>query len=79
MPFTMTHLIIADNISNLFEKNIQNLPQFFLGSVAPDAVHNRANYVSDFKKDSHLCVGAEKWGNKQLQKNYRCKCAVNSI
>jgi hypothetical protein len=62
MPFTMTHLIIADNLSVILSKHIKNLPQFYLGNIAPDAVHNRNNYISDYKKDSHLCVGDEKWG-----------------
>ena len=62
MPYTMTHLIIADKVSKVFSKHINNLPQFYLGNIAPDAVHNRANYVSDYKKDSHLCVGNEAWG-----------------
>ena len=62
MPYTMTHLIIADKVSKIFSKHIKNLPQFYLGNIAPDAVHNRANYISDYKKDSHLCVGDEKWG-----------------
>lgn len=62
MPFTMTHLIITKNLSEVFADHIGNLPQFYLGSVAPDAVHNRTNYISDFKKESHLCVGNEIWG-----------------
>ena len=62
MPYVMTHLIIADNVSKVFTKYIKNSPQFYLGNIAPDAVHNRANYISDYKKDSHLCVGDEKWG-----------------
>jgi len=62
MPYTMTHLIIADNVSKVFTKHINNLPQFYLGNIAPDAIYNRANYISDYKKDSHLCVGDEKWG-----------------
>ena len=62
MPYTMTHLIIADNVSKVFTKNIKNLPQFYLGNISPDAVHNRANYISNYKKKSHLCVGDEKWG-----------------
>lgn len=57
MPFQMTHLHIAKNIyEHLSERKI-NLPQFYLGSVAPDAVHNRVNYNSDYKKASHLRVG----------------------
>lgn len=62
MPFIMTHLIIAEGISNRFAKHIKDLPQFYLGNIAPDAVHNRENYISDYKKASHLCVGSEKWG-----------------
>jgi hypothetical protein len=62
MPFTMTHLIIAENLSKVLAKHINNLPQFYLGNIAPDAVHNRANYISDYKKEAHLCVGDEKWG-----------------
>jgi hypothetical protein len=62
MPYVMTHLIIADNVSKIFARNVRNMPQFILGNIAPDAVHNRANYISDYKKDSHLCVGDQEWG-----------------
>lgn len=58
----MTHLCIAEKIYQLYPAKIKNLSQFYLGSVAPDAVHNRANYISDYKKASHLCVGEERWG-----------------
>ena len=62
MAFTMTHLIISKNISEAFESRIGNLPQFYLGTIAPDAVHNRADYSPDFKKASHLYAGPERWG-----------------
>jgi len=62
MPFIMTHLIIAKNLSEIYADQIKDIPQFYLGSAAPDAVHNRANYKSDYKKTSHLCVGDERWG-----------------
>ena len=62
MPFQMTHLHIAKNIHQRFPETIRDLPQFYLGNVAPDAVHNRAGYRSDYKKASHLCVGDESWG-----------------
>ena len=61
MPYTMTHLIIAHNVSKVFTKHVKNLPQFYLGYIAPDAVYNRANYISDYKKDSHLCSRDETW------------------
>jgi hypothetical protein len=62
MAFTMTHLIISKNVFEIFTGHIENLSQFYLGSIAPDAVHNRANYNSEFKKASHLITGTEKWG-----------------
>ena len=43
MAFTMTHLIISENISEIFANRIESLPQYYLGSIALDAVHNRAN------------------------------------
>src|SRR5690554_1065458 len=62
MPFQMTHLHIAKNIHQFFPEKAKDLPQFYLGTIAPDAVHNRAGYISDYKKASHLCVGDERWG-----------------
>ena len=62
MAFTMTHLIISENIAKIFKDKIKSLPQFYLGSIAPDAVHYRANYDSEFKKASHLNTSSEKWG-----------------
>jgi len=63
MPFTMTHLLVSEKIAERFKGCITSLPQFYLGSVAPDAVHNRENYVSDYKKAAHLITGTEPWGN----------------
>ena len=58
----MTHLIISENISKIFASHIKILPQFYLGSIAPDAAHQRANYTSEYKKTSHLITGDEIWG-----------------
>ncbi len=62
MAFTMTHLIVSESISKTFASYIKSLPQFYLGSIAPDAVHQRANYTSEYKKNSHLITGDEQWG-----------------
>ena len=62
MAFTMTHLIISENISKIFVSNIKSLPLFYLGSIAPDAAHQRANYSSEYKKVSHLITSGENWG-----------------
>jgi len=60
VPYTMTHLIISQYLYNNWLNNIKNLPQFYLGAISPDTVHNRHNYLPEYKKESHLCVGAEK-------------------
>jgi hypothetical protein len=39
--------------------HIDNAPQYFLGSIAPDAVERRKTYD---KKISHLCNDEAKWG-----------------
>lgn len=62
MPFPMTHICIADRIIALNPEMIKNLPQFYLGTLAPDSVHFRKNYISEYKIITHLCVGNEKWG-----------------
>lgn len=62
MAFTMTHLIVSKNVSEMLKNQIKSLPQFYLGTIAPDAVHNRANFCIDFKKASHLVSLEEKWG-----------------
>ena len=62
MSFTMSHLYVAKNIYNIYSESIRDLAQFYLGTIAPDAVHNRENYISDYKKASHLIVGDEPWG-----------------
>ncbi|MDR1690120.1 MAG: hypothetical protein LBS21_16180 [Clostridiales bacterium] len=62
MAFTMTHLIISENIYKTFSNSIESLPKFYLGSIAPDAAHQRADYTSEFKKASHLITSDEQWG-----------------
>ncbi|MCL2352420.1 MAG: zinc dependent phospholipase C family protein [Firmicutes bacterium] len=75
MPFTMTHLIVAEKIAGRCPNLVSDLPQYYLGAIAPDAVHNRENYVSDFKKKSHLHSCGAEWG--------RCtsydECAANAV
>lgn len=61
MPFSMTHLYVAQRMCTLGAP-IACPGAFYLGSIAPDAVHYRPSYHSDMKLKSHLCVGTEKWG-----------------
>lgn len=61
MPFTMTHLEIAKGICAKTDM-VKDRAQFYLGSIAPDAVHVRRNYETDMKKQSHFCFEDHIWG-----------------
>lgn len=62
MSFAMTHLAIAKEINDKI--HIANdLPQFFLGILAPDSVHCRENYHGDMKKNSHFVINKKPWGS----------------
>jgi len=60
MGFPMVHLCIAKELFSL-KPDIKNLPDFFTGALAPDAVHFRQGFTGDDKKKSHLVPGNEKW------------------
>ena len=57
MPWTMIHLGVAGNLTDKFK--INKIPDFYLGAVAPDAVHYRANYIREYKDISHLCLAGD--------------------
>jgi hypothetical protein len=49
------HLIIAREVHKLLPKGtIRDVGQFYAGSIAPDAIHARVNYVRAEKKHTHL-------------------------
>jgi hypothetical protein len=52
---------MADEITKYCNK-ITDKPEFFLGSVAPDAVHFRPGYNGEYKKLSHICLESHIWG-----------------
>ena len=69
MAFPLTHLFVASSIAKVHK--VSGLADFFLGSIAPDAVHFRKTFVGagmaeigHAKKISHLCPESdEKWGS----------------
>jgi hypothetical protein len=68
MAFPLTHLCVAWRVLEIMP--INDAPQFMLGSIAPDAIHNRKGFegaamanIEKEKKITHLCpVSQEKWG-----------------
>ena len=62
MPFPMTHLIVAHKMAESYPNFAADPPRFFLGAIAPDAVHYRDGFTGDDKKRSHLTPGDEAWG-----------------
>ena len=69
MPYTMTHLLVAHKVRNTL--GVENLPQFYLGSLAPDAVHYRDGYTSELKKASHVRLSPVKWGSTEYTDEWR--------
>jgi hypothetical protein len=60
MPWPMSHLYIAENVLKSHTIKIINLPQYYLGSIAPDAVHFRENFDRSLKRVTHLTLGMDK-------------------
>lgn len=58
----MTHLAIAKEINDTI-KIATDLPQYFMGAIAPDSVHFRENYHGEMKKQSHYNFGPKTWGS----------------
>ncbi len=55
MAGVMTHMIVAREINKrLPEGTITNMGLFYLGNLAPDAIHAREGYIRDFKKHTHF-------------------------
>lgn len=54
MAGIITHIAIADKITDMLGDKIKNVPLFFGGNIAPDCIHSRVQYVRSMKKHTHL-------------------------
>jgi hypothetical protein len=55
MAGIITHMVIAREIIKLLPGGtIQDEGLFYLGNLAPDAIHAREGYIRDFKKHTHF-------------------------
>lgn len=66
MPYTMTHLLIAEKFAGSCAESgaaeIADRGLFLLGSIAPDAVHSRADFTKRIKARSHVMQEDAVWG-----------------
>jgi len=63
MAGTMTHLVIAEKIYYILGNEvIKNLPLFFGGNIAPDAIHAKKDYQRIDKLRTHLRDGIRSYG-----------------
>jgi hypothetical protein len=58
----MSHLCIAADVLRRCPGMIRDVPAYYLGSLAPDAVHFRPGFVPAYKAVSHLCPEGATWG-----------------
>lgn len=80
MSGTLIHLAIADKIYYILGSDvIKNLPLFFGGNIAPDAVHAKKDYQRADKKHSHLCDGIYSYGYGYPEINMLFKDRVNGF
>ena len=59
MPKLLVHLWIADQIAGIYPKLKD--PDFYLGSIAPDAVYSRNKNIMQDKVVSHLMSSKRNW------------------
>ena len=67
MPFPMIHLHVANKIATIHPELIKSPSQFYLGTLSPDSVHMREEFIANEKKITHLCTSDENWG--EITKN----------
>ena len=60
MPYPMSHLYTARKILDSCIIRINDLPQYYLGTLGPDAIHFREDFNIIQKRTTHLYVGLER-------------------
>ncbi|MCL2197798.1 MAG: hypothetical protein FWB80_02640 [Defluviitaleaceae bacterium] len=61
MSWTMTHLAVAKAVNDKIGI-AHDTTQYYMGAIAPDSVHFRANYTGEMKKNSHYLAYNKPWG-----------------
>lgn len=72
MSYPYAHLFIAKALLDLRPDFIHNAPQYYLGCIAPDAVHHRAVFLEADKAASHLLPKDSRIGDVGIDELRRC-------
>lgn len=70
MAGVITHIYIAEIILKRNLVTVKDEAEYYLGSIAPDAIMAKKNYVRDDKKTSHLRdnISSDRWYQDQYKK-----------
>jgi hypothetical protein len=74
MAGVITHMVIAREIIKLLpEGTIHDQGLFYLGNLAPDAIHAREGYIREYKKHTHFRdhIPDQEFEQEEHQKAYR--------
>ena len=71
MPYPMSHFYIAEYLLGTEKIKIKDIPQFYLGTLAPDAVHFRKGYSRIQKMTSHLYISLNKRNTDEFVDNWK--------
>ncbi len=66
MPKLIVHLRIADTLASR-HTSLRD-PDFYLGSIAPDAVYSRSGDIEPLKKLTHIVSPAKTWESNVMRK-----------
>ena len=66
MPLPMIHLATAREYAKDFS-TLLNCPEFYLGSISPDAIHMRVNTERKDKNVTHLHAEGDSWKDNVLK------------
>ena len=68
MAYTMTHILIAEELQHEFKREL-DCSTYILGTIAPDAVHAQSDFRVEQKERSHLFAEGLRWGQIRDEKD----------
>ena len=76
MPWPMSHLYIAQNTFNFIPIEGKDISQYYLGTIAPDAIHFRQNYIRVQKAATHLYNDILEYNDENFSKKWKTNIEI---